>query len=249
MRIAVVGYGRMGREIEQAALARGHTCSVRVDPHADDVEAGHTAGHLHSVDVAIEFSTGDAVLDNARAYVENHVSAVVGTTGWENRAKEVEELVASSSIGYLTGANFSLGANLFFMLAEQTAQLLDEFDDYEPMLFEVHHRGKRDSPSGTALEAARRVLSASSRKDCLVTEALHRPLEANEMHVASMRGGAVPGTHELAFDSAFDTIRVAHEARTRQGFAVGAVRAAEWLQGRAGRFTVRDFIESAVSGR
>ncbi|MFP4643795.1 MAG: 4-hydroxy-tetrahydrodipicolinate reductase [Spirochaetales bacterium] len=245
MNIAVVGYGRMGHEIEQVLQSRGHACPARIDPvasGADAVSLDEAFAATPKPDAVIEFAAPAGVVDNARWYADHGVAAVVGTTGWEERREEVRRIVERADGAYLWGANFSVGANLFFALVEAAGTLIDHFDDYDPMLFEQHHRGKKDSPSGTALEAARRLIAVSSRKKEIVTEALQRPINPEELHVASLRGGSVPGTHQLSFDSPFDTITVSHSARTRAGFALGSVLAAEWLSGRSGFYSVDDFF-------
>ncbi len=254
MNIALVGYGRMGHEIEQVLVSRGHTCPARVDPAAKEADAtslseafaetdgGATNSRVRGPDAVIEFASPTGVVENAEWYTRHGVPAVVGTTGWEDRREEVHGIVEREGGAYLWGANFSVGANLFFALVEAAGRLIDRFEDYDPMLFEAHHRGKKDSPSGTALEAARRLLAVSSRKQDIVTDALQRRIEPQELHVASLRGGSVPGTHTLSFDSPFDTITLSHSARTRSGFALGSVLAAEWLVGRRGFYSVDDFF-------
>ncbi len=247
MNIALVGYGRMGHEIEQVLISRGHSCSVRIDPVATKADAASlreafAGAERAKPDAVIEFASAEGVVENAQWYTGHGVPAVVGTTGWEDRREEVRSIVEQAGGAYLWGANFSVGANLFFAIVQAAGRLVDHFEDYDSMLFETHHRGKKDSPSGTALEAARRLIAVSSRKQDIVTDALQRRIEPQELHVASLRGGSVPGIHQLSFDSPFDTITVSHSARTRAGFALGSVLAAEWLAGRSGFFSVDDFF-------
>ncbi|NBC30978.1 MAG: 4-hydroxy-tetrahydrodipicolinate reductase [Spirochaetes bacterium] len=246
MRLALVGYGRMGKEIHALAQERGHQLVATVDPHSpadatriDDVD-------LSEVDCVIEFALADGVLANARAYAAAGVPAVVGTTGWEADEQRVRELVTQSGIAYLYGSNFSVGANLLFALVERAGALFDSFDDYDTFIQEAHHSKKKDSPSGTAVTLANKLLRQLGRKDTVVTETLHRAIEAGELQVSSVRGGAVPGQHRVVFDSVFDSIEIIHTARNRKGFATGAVRAAEWLAGRSGFFTVDDFIADVI---
>jgi 4-hydroxy-tetrahydrodipicolinate reductase len=200
-------------------------------------------------DVAIEFSTADAVVGNAGLYADLGLSAVVGTTGWLSKLDEVARLVAGSSIAYLHGSNFSIGAHLFFALVGRAARLVDALPEYDILSWEVHHRRKKDSPSGTALSMAKVITTASSRKKRVVTERLDRPIAADELHVASVRGGEVPGIHTVLLDSLFDTVEITHSARSRGGFALGAVRAAEWLAGRRGMFSIDQFIEDLLGGK
>lgn len=247
MRAVIVGYGSMGREVERALAERGHTVAARVDALPGRGDAPELNAKIAaSADVAIEFSSADAVVGNARRYADFGLSAVVGTTGWQSKLEEVTGLVGRSSIGYLHGSNFSLGAHLFFALVGRAASLVNELPEYDILSWEVHHRRKKDSPSGTALSMAKVITAASARKKKIVTERLDRPIAADELHVASVRGGEVPGIHTVLLDSLFDTVEITHSARSRGGFAVGAVRAAEWLAGRHGMFTVDQFIESLL---
>lgn len=248
MRVAIIGYGRMGHEIEAILTGRDHEVIVRVDPVAADAdETTLEAGMLSDADAAIEFSLPEGVRRNAEAYASAGCAAVVGTTGWDSERDAVERIVEGADIGYLVGSNFSIGANLFFALASQFASALNSFDEYDVSIQEIHHRKKQDSPSGTAMTVAERVLGALDRKNSVVTEALHRAIEPEELHVGSLRVGSVPGTHTVLADSTADSIELTHRARGRTGFAMGAVRAAEWLQGRTGLFGVSDFMQSVLS--
>jgi 4-hydroxy-tetrahydrodipicolinate reductase len=247
MKVAIIGYGSMGREVEKVLRDRGHQVSARVDPVQPGADAKTlTAEIARSSDVAIEFSHAEAALPNARAYARLHLSAVCGTTGWYAKLEELSAVVTASEIGYLYGSNFSIGAHLFFALAAAATELVNPCPEYDIMGWEVHHKRKKDSPSGTALSLARLVTAKSARQKKLVTERLDRALAPDELHFASVRGGEVPGTHTLLVDSAFDTIELTHRARSRGGFALGAVRAAEWLAGKRGVFEVDDFIKDIL---
>ena len=249
MRVAIIGYGSMGHEVEKVLRDRGHQVSARVDPGQDGADArALTEKIAASSDVAIEFSYAEAVVENARAYARFGLSAVSGTTGWYGRLEEVAGIVRASSIGYLYGSNFSVGAHLFFALAAAAAELSNPCPEYDIMGYEIHHRRKKDSPSGTALTIGKLITATSNRKKKIVTERLDRPPAPDELHVASLRGGEEPGTHTVILDSAFDTIELTHRARSRGGFALGAVRAAEWLAGRKGMFEVGDFIRDILHG-
>jgi 4-hydroxy-tetrahydrodipicolinate reductase len=249
MNVAIVGYGGMGREVEAVLKDRGHQVTARVDPAQAGADARElTEGIARDSDVAIEFSHAGAVLENARTYARRGLSAVVGTTGWMSQLDELKKILEGGRIGYLYGSNFSIGAHLFFALAAAATELANPCPEYDLMGWEVHHRHKKDSPSGTALTLARIVTGKSTRKTKVVTEKLDRPPAPDELHFASVRGGEVPGTHTLLLDSAFDTIELTHRARSRGGFALGAVRAAEWLAGRKGLFEVNDFIREMLEG-
>ena len=250
MRIAIVGYGRMGREACQAALAAGHQVTARIDPFAEDADAAELSADVAAgADVAIEFGSAEGVVENARRYVEFGLSAVVGTTGWGERLAEVSSIVAGGSSGYLHATNFSLGVQLFMRLAAQATALLDPFDDYDLAIFERHHRRKADSPSGTALSLGQAVLGSSSRKRRIATERLDRQIDADELHVAAVRGGEDPGTHTLVFDSLDDTIELTHRARGRAALAAGALRGAAWLTAeprKTGIYDIDDLINEMV---
>ncbi len=249
MRIAIVGYGSMGREVEAVVRSRGHTVSARIDPVQEGADAKSiTAEIAHASDMAIEFSHAEAVLGNARSCAGFGLSVVCGTTGWYGKLDEMKAVVAGSRIGYLYGSNFSVGAHLFFALAAAAAELSNPCPEYDIMGWEVHHRRKRDSPSGTALALAKLITNGSTRKKKVVTERLDRAPGPEELHFASVRGGEVPGTHTVLLDSAFDSIELTHRARNRGGFALGAVRAAEWLSGRRGLLEVGDFIKDILHG-
>ena len=249
MKVAIVGYGGMGLEVEKVLRDRGHEVSARVDPVHPSADARElTEGIARDSDMAIEFSHAAAVLENARQYARWGLSSVTGTTGWFAKLDELKKILDGSKIGYLYGSNFSIGAHLFFALAAAATQLANPCPEYDLMGYEIHHKRKKDSPSGTALTLARIVTANSSRKTRVVTDRLDRAPAPDELHIASIRGGDEPGTHTLLLDSPFDTIEITHRARSRGGFALGAVRAAEWLAGRKGLFEINDFIREILEG-
>lgn len=247
MRVAIVGYGGMGQEVERVLRSGGHEVAVRIDPQQPGADARTlTEETARGVDAAIEFSHADAVLDNARAYAKFGVNAVVGTTGWYGKLDELKSILSGSRIGLVYGSNFSIGAHLFFALVAAAVELSNPFPEYDILGWEVHHKRKKDSPSGTALSLARIITSTHARKKKVVTERLDRAPGADELHFASVRGGDVPGIHTVLLDSAFDTIELTHSARSRGGLAIGAVHAAEWIQGKKGVFEVSDFIQDIL---
>ena len=170
----------------------------------------------------------------------------LGTTGWYDKKDEVEDRVRQAKIGYLYGPNFSLGAHLFFRLVEEAAAVINPFQDYDISAYEIHHKRKKDSPSGTALKIADIILKSNTRKTNLVVDRLDRSIEEKELHFASVRGGENPGVHTVVLDSEADTIELVHRVRNRKGFALGAVLAAEWLVGKQGFFTVEHFIDEIL---
>lgn len=245
MKILIVGYGRMGQEIEKVLTERGHEVSGRVDPHAPGADAPVlSTALLHEADAAIEFSLPRAAVPNALLYAETGCPAVVGTTGWDGDRDHVRDEILNKRGAYLYGSNFSIGAHFLFLLAERAARLTAALPEYDTMITEYHHKMKKDSPSGTALSLAQKVLDNQERKTEIVASLPpDRAIRPRELHVASVRGGAIPGIHSLLFDSPADSVEIRHTARNRSGFALGAVRAAEWLAGKKGFFRVEQFIE------
>jgi 4-hydroxy-tetrahydrodipicolinate reductase len=225
MNIAIVGYGKMGRMVEGVATRRGHAVVARFDVDNNVGGGGLTAANLDGVDAAIEFSTPDTAMENIRRLVELRVPTVVGTTGWYGRLEEVKRLVAANDAALVWGANFSIGVNLFFRIVRDAAALLAQYDQYDPFLIEHHHQFKKDAPSGTVLVLAR----------CLRESYGERTPDA-----VSLRAGHIPGTHEVGFDSEADTITLTHTARSREGFAAGAVLAAELIVNKQG---IHEFSE------
>jgi 4-hydroxy-tetrahydrodipicolinate reductase len=236
----------MGKEIEGVCTTRGHEVSFRIDPAAADADAAELkAEHLHASDVAVEFSLAAAVSRNAELYASCEVPAVVGTTGWDADREAVKALFDSKG-AYLWGSNFSIGAHVFFALAEKAAELVSQVPEYDLLAYEIHHAKKADSPSGTALTLASKLVNANQRKKRIVTERLDRAIEPDELHLASLRGGSIPGVHTVLMDSAADTIEIKHTARNRGGFALGAVMAAEWLSDKKGYHEVTEFMSDLL---
>jgi 4-hydroxy-tetrahydrodipicolinate reductase len=227
MKIAIVGYGKMGRMIERVAAARGHEIVARFDLDNNANFGGLTPQNLKGVDVAIEFSTPETAFENIRRLIETKTPVVVGTTGWYARLDEVKKLINENSGAMVYGANFSIGMNLFFKIVRDAAELFARYSQYDPFLIEHHHKFKKDAPSGTALVIAK--LMRESYGD--------RMPEAN-----AVRAGYVPGTHEVGFDSEADTLTLTHTARSREGFAVGAVLAAEKIVGKQGLYEFSELL-------
>ena len=233
MRIALIGYGKMGHEIEAVAREQGETIAGTFD-----IGNPVDAAALHDVDVCIEFSTPDTVMRNIRVAVEAKKDIVVGTTGWYGQLPEIAPLVKDS--GLLYSPNFSIGVNIMFRLAAAASEMMNGATAYDPYIHEWHHRQKVDSPSGTALRLAEILLKKIERKKRIETARMDGKIDTEALHVSSTRVGAVPGTHIVGFESDADSIEIKHVAKTRRGFALGAVRAAQWLKGRKGIFTMDD---------
>ena len=243
MKFALIGYGRMGHEIETVLIERGHEVVLTVDPTPGVASVGKlSANLLEGLDAAIEFSLPAAIVENARIYAEAGIAAIVGTTGWDAQKSLVESIVKGGKGAFLYGSNFSIGAHLMFALAAKAAQLIAPFADYDIMVHEFHHKNKVDSPSGTALSIAKAITQNLPRKSKIQTKTLDRAILPDELHVSSTRGGSFPGVHSVLVDSLADTIEITHTARSRKGFALGSVLAAEWLVGKSGFYRVEDFI-------
>ena len=245
-RLCLIGYGKMGRMI--AELAPQQDCEVVsiVEPNSADYFSSITAEALANTDVCIDFSHPSVVLANIRQTIQLGKNLVVGTTGWNAHQEEIKALVQAHGTGFLQGANFSIGMNLFSRVLAYATQVFDKFDAYDSFGYEIHHRQKADSPSGTAIELANTMLSAGHHKSSAVFEKLDRRPEPGELHFASIRGGYVPGTHVVAFDSEADTIELTHRVRSRVGFAMGAILAAKWLKDKKGFFTFSEMISEIV---
>ena len=242
MNIALIGYGKMGKEVERAALARGHAVARIFELDNNRGGAGITRETLAGVDVCIEFSTPGAVMENIAAAAGAGANIVVGTTGWSLRLEEVRSVVRGAGTGLLYASNFSLGVNLFLAMVRHAARLMDAYPAYDASIHETHHKGKADSPSGTALAIGAVMLDALGRKTAILSGAPGGPIGPEQLHISSARVGAVTGTHAVLFDSDADAIELTHTAKNRSGFALGAVVAAEWLQGKKGIFTMADVI-------
>lgn len=234
MNIAIIGYGKMGKSVEAVAQKRGHEVTHRFT--STDT---FTAADLEGADAAIEFSQPEAAFDNIIKCLEARIPVAVGTTGWYERYGELEDACRSTNGTILHATNFSLGVNIFFEINRQLAAIMERYDAYDADMEETHHTQKIDSPSGTAITLAKDVLSAVSRKTAYVNREAQN---AEELGVVSHRVADVPGTHVVRWTSDIDTLELRHTAHNREGFATGAVIAAEWLQGRHGIYTMNDLL-------
>jgi 4-hydroxy-tetrahydrodipicolinate reductase len=246
LRIALLGYGRMGREVERVALEEGHEIALRLDIDDNRDGGGVTAESFAGIDVAIDFSQPEAVPVNIDKVSAIGTPMVVGTTGWSDRLDEMRALVEERDGALVYGANLSVGANLFFRLAAVAAELFDPFADYDPYVIEHHHRHKLDAPSGTALHVAGLLLARSSRKTRVQAGNPEAAIDPQSLHVASIRAGAAPGEHRVGFDSGADSVELVHTARSREGFARGAVLAAGWIVGKRGVFEFGEVLDAML---
>ncbi|PWA09617.1 4-hydroxy-tetrahydrodipicolinate reductase [Flavobacterium laiguense] len=231
MKIALLGYGKMGKVIERIALERGHEIVLKKDEF-------NTYDGLSTADVAIDFSVPSAAVNNISNCFNANVPVVSGTTGWLEHYDEMIALCAAKNGGFISSSNFSLGVNLFFEFNEYLAKIMSKFDHYKVDMEEIHHDQKLDAPSGTAISLAKGVIENSNYTNWT----LNNPKE-NEIHIEAVRVGTVPGTHTVTYNSEVDAIEIKHTAHNREGFALGAVIAAEWLVGKHGVFTMKDVLD------
>ena len=246
MRIAIVGFGKMGHVLRQTALRSGHEVVAVISPHADEPEVTSRTCDLAALakaDVAIEFSVPEGIEERMKVYAEAKVPAVVATTGWYGQMDHIRQEMEKAGGSILWSGNFAIGVHIFFSLARSAARLMERFAEYDPVVQELFHAGKGDSPSGTSAMLGNILLEELTRKDRLETARLDRKRTDNEIHLSSARGGSHPGTHTLIFDSPVDSIEITHRARNREGFATGALQAAAWISdGRTGFFKLDDML-------
>ena len=231
MKIALLGYGKMGQVIERIALERGHEIVLKKDEN-------NTFEGLYNADVAIDFSVPMAAVENISSCFHAHVPVVSGTTGWLEHYDEMAQLCTAKNGGFISSSNFSLGVNIFFEINEYLAKIMSKFDSYSVEMEEIHHTQKLDAPSGTAISLAKGVIENSAYKEWTLEKA-----SPEQIHIETKRIGTVPGTHTVTYNSAVDSIEIKHTAHNREGFALGAVIAAEWIVGKQGIFTMKDVLE------
>lgn len=235
MNIALIGYGKMGHEIERIALKRGHTIVSAIDinnPEEFDSE------NFRSADVAIEFTRPETAMSNYKKCFAAGLPVVSGTTGWLEHMDEIREACKNGQT-FFYASNFSLGVNIFFAINKKLAEMMNPFTMYDVRMKEIHHTQKLDAPSGTAITLAEDILDRIDRKTSWVRDVQSAP---EELAIVSERTGQVPGFHEITYESDVDTITIAHDAKSRAGFALGAVLAAEYTSGRKGFLSMSDML-------
>lgn len=236
MRIALIGYGKMGKAIEEAAVKKGHEIVLRIDqPTLHEF----TKDNLQNADVAIEFTGPHSAFENVKKCIEWKVPVVCGSTGWTEHLDEMKSLAINNASGFIYSSNYSVGVNIFFEVNKKLAELMNAHDDYSVQIEETHHTQKKDAPSGTAISIAEQILEKIKRKNNWVTDLSQQEME---LTIISKREDPAPGTHRVEYSSPIDTIEIIHTAHNRTGFASGAVLAAEFLKGRAGFFTMKDVL-------
>lgn len=236
MQIALIGYGKMGKAIEEIALLRGHDVVLKIDiGNAADL----TAAALSKADVAIEFTGPESAFSNVMKCMEAGIPLVVGSTGWLENLQKAEAACLKNGAALLVASNFSVGVNIFFEINKKLAQLMAPHKDYDVTLEEIHHTQKKDAPSGTAITLAEQVLASIKSKTHWVNTPPEKP---GELAIISKRIDPAPGTHTITYSSAIDDIEIKHTAHNRKGFATGAVLAAEFICGKKGLFTMKDVL-------
>ncbi len=241
-KLGLIGFGKMGQEIARLGERRGHEIMAKFNSQ-NPLKA---TTNVDSIDVFIEFTHPEAVVENVRTVAQFEKPLVIGTTGWNEQLHEVEKIVKGTQIGLIYASNFSIGMNLFFKIVENAAGLFDKFEDFDPFIHEVHHKMKEDSPSGTALSLGNILIEKISRKRDILPGTSQGQISSERLHVTSTRTGNVPGTHIVGFESEADSIELKHTARNRSGFALGAVYAAGWIIGKTGIFTMDDFMNDLM---
>ena len=230
MKIALLGYGRMGKEIEQIAISRGHEIVIKKDVGA--------IIDITLADVAIDFSVPDSAFNNISNCIQNNVPVISGTTGWLDKYEEAVTLCNKEKGAFIYASNFSLGVNIFFELNKQLAKMMRNLEDYNISIEEIHHTKKLDAPSGTAITLAEGIIENSSKENWV----LGTNTSEENIAIAAQRIPEVPGTHTVLYASEIDSIDIKHTAHSRQGFALGAVVAAEWILGKTGVFSMKDVL-------
>lgn len=247
MKVALVGYGKMGQALEAAARERGHQIAAVVDPQAAGARRRLDPRRLGGAEVAFEFTRPDAARANVRLLLEAGVPVVCGTTGWDGRAAELRGWARAGRTGIVLAPNFSVGVFLFQRLVEDAARRLFPTGMFDPWVLEAHHRAKVDAPSGTASKLSRAI--ADRFGGPVVEGNAVLPVPRGAVHVASLRAGQEAGTHTVGFEGAHDSISLTHRARGREGFALGAVLAAEWVRGRRGVHGFDAVVDALLSGK
>jgi len=236
MKIALIGYGKMGKAIEEIALEKGHEIVLKIDVQNN---ADFTKENLQKAEVAIEFTGPHSAYENVKKCIEFGVPVVSGSTGWLDKWNEISALCETHNACLVYSSNYSIGVNLFFELNKQLAKLMEPYESYDVRLTEIHHTEKKDAPSGTAISLAEQILANISRKKDWVNAPSLTP---SDLVITSERIDPAPGTHTVAYSSPIDTIEITHTAHTRKGFASGAVLAAEFAKNKSGIFTMKEVL-------
>ena len=230
MKIALLGYGKMGKTIERLAIEKGHSIVFKSS-------SGTSEGDINKADVAIEFSTPEAAVDNLKLCFETGTPVVSGTTGWLDRYSEILKFCEERNGSFIYASNFSIGVNLFFNINEYVARLMAPWKEYKVSIEEIHHTQKKDAPSGTAITIAEDILKYTTKEKWTLDDS-----QNDDLKIIAKRKDDVKGTHSVDYKSNIDTLTIKHEAHTRDGFAIGAILAAEWLQHKKGVYSMKDVL-------
>jgi len=250
LRLALVGYGRMGRAIEVAAAERGHQVTARIDPAAPGADRPAIPDDLaDQADVAIEFTVPSAAPGNVRRLLELGIPTVSGTTGWTERLGETRALAGQLGVGFLWAPNYALGVQLLFRLVGRAATWFGRLGGFDPWVFEAHHARKKDAPSGTAQQLAELIVAGTPGKERFGCAPDDAPPPPDLVPVGWVRAGEIPGTHRVGWDGPGESIEIVHVARDRGIFGRGAVRAAEWIVGRSGPATIAEMLDELLAGK
>ncbi|MEA1971701.1 MAG: 4-hydroxy-tetrahydrodipicolinate reductase [Candidatus Cloacimonadota bacterium] len=245
MKIALIGYGQMGKIIHKLAEKRNHQIVAIIDPTIEDTDK---FDKIAKADICIDFSTPKAVLSNFKEIVKYKKDVIIGTTGWLHNLSEIKLLLKKTNCGIIYGSNFSVGMNIFFQINRYAAKLMNKLNSYDVYGYEMHHKRKKDSPSGTAIELTKVLLENIDRKETAQFDRMNREIKPEELHFASIRSGDINGTHFVGYDSTADSIELKHKAKNRNGFALGAILAAEWQikNHKIGYSNFKDIFEEVV---
>ena len=245
LRLALVGYGKMGKEVERIALERGMEVTARVDVDTPSL----AVDGVRNADVVIHFAFPATVVNHISELAALRKSVVLGTTGWQKERSAIEHAVKASGIGLVHSSNFSIGVNLLNRLVREAGLLVNRLAEYDVAVHEIHHKDKLDAPSGTALSIASILLETVKRKKELLPGSPDGRIRPDQLQVSSGRYGSVVGMHRVVFDSTADTLEIVHTAKNRSGFALGAVLTAEWIRERHGMFTFEEVLEDLFQQR
>ncbi len=249
IKLAIIGYGKMGKLIHQLSEQYDIEVVSIIDSYIEKYDLEINKENLKGADICVDFTAPESAFENIKLVFKAGSKIVIGTTGWFDNLAEIEKICSLENQGIVYGSNFSVGMNMFYMITRFTAQCFNKIPQYDVFGLEKHHKHKVDSPSGTAKELSKIIVKEIDRKNVAVYECLDRAPFSVEFHFASVRGGSVPGTHEISFDSDADTISLTHTARNREGLAHGALMACQWLHDKQGCFDFKDIFEEMINAR
>ena len=242
MEIVIIGYGKMGKMVEQEAIKSQIPVSKIID-NRDDL----LSHNFKNDEIAIEFTEPSTCLENVEIISSKGINMVCGTTGWYNDTEKVQKLVAKNNIGFIYSSNFAIGVNIFWKIIKEASLVIDKFEDYDVMGHEIHHNKKKDSPSGTALTTAQIIIDNITRKKQIITEKIDREMKSDEIHFSSSRCGSVIGKHEVIFDSPMDYIKISHDSKGRDSYAKGALNCAKWIKNKKGFYSIENYMEELLN--